>query len=70
MLQCTYQHSDKKGQMRTVNDIMEEIQIGIMDAQSDYPHLSLEDITGDVVRSIVVDCHPTVAGEVLRRYGL
>jgi hypothetical protein len=56
--------------MRTVNDIMEEIQIGIMDAQSDYPHLSLEDLTGDVVRSIVVDCHPAVASEVLRRYGL
>jgi hypothetical protein len=56
--------------MRTVNDIMEEIQIGIMDAQSDYPHLSLEDITGDVVRSIVADCRPAVASEVLRRYGL
>jgi hypothetical protein len=56
--------------MRTVNDIMEEIQIGIMDAQSDYPHISLDDLTREVVRNIVSDCSPALAGEVLRRYSL
>jgi hypothetical protein len=59
-----------KGQMRTVNDIMEEIQIGIMDAQSDYPHLSLEDITREVVRSLTADLDPSLAASVLRRSGL
>ena len=56
--------------MRTVNDIMEEIEVGVMDAQSDYPHIGLEDITKEVARSLTADLHPALANEVLRRYGL
>lgn len=56
--------------MKTLEEIMDEIEIGVMDAQGDYPHISLDDLTRDVARSIVADLPQHTAAQVLHRLGI
>lgn len=55
--------------MRTLNDALVEVQIGIQDAKADYPHLDEADIVPEVVRNIAAEYPAEIAMELFRRYG-
>ncbi len=55
--------------MRTLNDALVEVQIGIQDAKADYPDLGEDDIVAEVVRNVASSYPMTIACELLRRYG-
>lgn len=56
--------------MRTLNDALIEVQIGIKDAKDDYPDLSEDDIIAEVVRNVASSYPMTIECELLRLFGL
>lgn len=53
--------------MRTLNDAIIDVEVGIADAKADHPHLSDEDIVAAVVDSVASQL-PMQVGAELRRH--
>ena len=53
--------------VRTLNDAIIDVEVGIEDAKADYPHLSDEDIFSAVVDSVAAQL-PAPVGAELRRH--